>query len=167
MSQGHNNIALAHIEQHDWDAAQEWFGRSLEIKRKSGDVLGQALAFNNLLRVHMAQGEFEEALKMAAQATHYFQFGGDHRKAALRSRTSRRRIASWGRLSRRANRYRRGHQVVADAGDSGAVDEIRAAVASLDARVGLPWLAWIAVVLGALFVALFIAAIIFVLVSEI
>ena len=160
VSQVYNNIALAYIEQRDWTTAEEWFGKSLEIKRKAGDVLGQALAFNNLLRVHMAQGEFEAAVKMASQATHYFQMGGNLRGAALAQQNLAKAYRKLGKPQLARECYDDAIKLFTNAGDNNAAQALRAEVATLDVHVGLPWWAWIAVVLMGLFFALFIVLIV-------
>jgi tetratricopeptide (TPR) repeat protein len=123
-------------------------------------VLGQALAFNNLLRVHMAQGEFEAAVKMASQATHYFEMGGNLRGAALAQQNLAKAYRKLGKPQLARECYDDAITLFTNAGDNGAAQALRAEVVALDVHVGLPWWAWIAVVLMGLFFALFIVLIV-------
>jgi tetratricopeptide (TPR) repeat protein len=160
VSQVYNNIALAYMEQRDWTEAQEWFGKSLEIKQKAGDVLGQALAFNNLLRVHIAKDEFESAVKMAAQATHYFQLGGDLGRAALAQQNLAKAYRRLGKVQQARDCYNEAIRLFSNKGDRSAVDALRAEMAALDVHVGLPWWAWVVMVLTGLFFLLLVVGIV-------
>jgi tetratricopeptide (TPR) repeat protein len=82
-SQVYNNMGLAHLELGDWPGSESWFMRSLDIKRRSGDVLGQALALNNLSRVYVAQERLEQAVVTATQAAEYFEIVGDLAKTGI------------------------------------------------------------------------------------
>jgi hypothetical protein len=51
-----HNIGSAYLELPDLERSFEHFSKSLQLKEIQGDVGGQALTLNNLMRVHASQG---------------------------------------------------------------------------------------------------------------
>lgn len=124
-----NNLGLARLERCDWPAAEAAFADSLQSKRGAGDVLGQATTLLNLGRAQAAQGHNAQALKSAEDAERLFTQGGDAKGAA-------------------AARQARGRLAAAVGEDGGSAVGPTAS--------GLPWWAWVLIVLGVLLLGLIV-----------
>jgi tetratricopeptide (TPR) repeat protein len=161
-SQVYNNLGLAYTELGDWAGGESWFLKSLEIKRRSADVLGQALAFNNLLRVHVTQGHFEEAIVAATQATHYFRMGGDLGKAAVAQQNLGKAYRKLGKPDAARQCYDEAIKLFSEAHDAQGSAAARVDLESLDEKRGLPWWAWLAVILFGLLLLLLVVGLVFI-----
>lgn len=122
-----NNLGLARLERCDWPAAESAFADSLQSKRAAGDLHGQATTLLNLGRAQAAQGRGAAALKSADEAEQLFKHCGDANGAAL-ARQARGRLGATGMEAKRS-----------------VVDPPRS---------GLPWWAWMLIVLGVLLLGL-------------
>ena len=63
-SQAHINLATAHFNRSEWQAATHHYQQALEIKDRIGDVYGRALVANNLAGVYLNQGELDQAERL-------------------------------------------------------------------------------------------------------
>jgi len=155
-AQVYNNLGLAYSDLPDWARSAEYFRKSLEIKAKAGDTLGQASALNNLARVQASQGDLKAAIDSSTRAIALFIDIRALYDAAL-ARHNR------GKLYRRMKENERARQDFAEAAEAfrslGKSAEAAAAaqdLQGLDAKVGLPWWVWAAIVLFGLIVLLLI-----------
>ena len=65
----YNNIGVAYYKI-DLDAAIEYFNKSLEINKVTGNKRELYLNYNNLAAIHVEQGKYDEALDYALMAIH-------------------------------------------------------------------------------------------------
>jgi tetratricopeptide (TPR) repeat protein len=161
-----NNLALAHSEQRDWAAAEAAFAASLELKRSAGDVLGQGLALQNLSRVQAAQERLADAVQSAEGAMRIFVAQSDDRRAGVAKHTL-------GKFARRLGDRERARVLLEEAvallqkaGDIKAASAARLDLLALRTGVGLPWWAWVSIVVGSLLTAALVALIIWAVVEE-
>jgi tetratricopeptide (TPR) repeat protein len=56
-----NNLGMASADIQEWQAGEDYFNRSLQIKRDAGDLYGEASTLLNVSRVYRAQQKWEEA----------------------------------------------------------------------------------------------------------
>jgi tetratricopeptide (TPR) repeat protein len=56
-----NNLGLASADIQEWQAGEEYYIRSLQIKREAGDLYGEASTLLNVSRVYRAEQKWDEA----------------------------------------------------------------------------------------------------------
>ena len=161
-SQVYNNLGLAHGELGDWVSSESWFQKSLEIKRRSGDVLGQASALSNLLRVYTTQGRLEDAVAAAQEAIRQFHVGRDLRGAAIAQQNLAKTYKKLGQADLCRDSYREAIRLFTEANDTGGAAAAASELEILDEKTGLPWWAWLTLILFVLMVLIFAAAVIIV-----
>jgi tetratricopeptide (TPR) repeat protein len=61
MAQVLNNLGMASADIQEWDASEEYFSRSLQIKRDAQDLYGEASTLLNVSRVYRAEQKWSEA----------------------------------------------------------------------------------------------------------
>jgi tetratricopeptide (TPR) repeat protein len=142
-----SEIGNAYAEQRDWDTAKKHFLESLEIERQAGDKHNQAIVQNNLARVYLASHQPDQALEAARGAMLLFQETRDVYRAAMATR-------NYAKLCRTGNDRAACEQAYRDAIDQfrrcdeqGLARETERELASFVRKVGLPWWAWILIVL--------------------
>jgi tetratricopeptide (TPR) repeat protein len=165
-SQVYNNIGLAYRELRQWSDAESWFRKSLDIKRRAGDMIGQAVVFNNLVAVQIPQGAYEEAIASATQAAHYFQMGGDLARAAVAQQNLGNHYRRVGKVDLAREYYTEAIALFSRAHDAEGEVAARGELESLDEKHGLPWWAWLAVIVCGLVALLIVVALVFAVVSE-
>ena len=143
-AQVYNNLGMIHADGADWEEAQRAYEKSLEIKREAGDTLGQARTLTNLVAVYQGQQRLEAATEACLNAIRLFEevrhLGGlAHAKRTL------------GRLylardERDAARKALGESVELFERQKAAREAAttREELATIDARGGVPWWAWVA-----------------------
>lgn len=153
-----NNLGLAYCELNDWDQAEAAFRQSLERKRQASDVYGQAVALQNLGHVLAGRGDLEGALRAATEAALLFESRHEHVQAAVVRESiakyqSRRGDAEGARasLDQALSEYQASN-------DAGGMARIREEVAEITKRQGLPWWAWVFVLVPVVILLLVIAA---------
>lgn len=77
-----NNIALAHADRSEWEAALESLRRSLDLGRKAGDSRAQAQVLANMTRVYWAMNQDEQGIAVALEAIDLMQRVHDRLDAA-------------------------------------------------------------------------------------
>jgi tetratricopeptide (TPR) repeat protein len=154
----YDNLGTLHTETGDWTASMEAYARSLDITRAAGDAFGQAITLNNMARVHLRSRADAKAVELFEEAGKLFAQVGDLYGAAQVRRNV-------GRVHARLRRPKEAKDSLAQAmswfNKAGASEEeeaTRQELSRLERRSTLPWWAWAAVVVVALFAALLIAA---------
>ena len=140
------NLGIAYADLPDWMRSEECLRKSLDIKVKSGDTLGQANALNGLARVQETRGNLKGAIDSSTQAIAHFTDMRDFYSAAVVKRE-------------RGKRFRRMNERESAAKDfTEAADEFRALGKTIEADAaardlraladtgGLPWWVWGAIV---------------------
>jgi tetratricopeptide (TPR) repeat protein len=160
-AQVYNNLGLAYADLPDWTRSGEYFRKSLEIKSKAGDTLGQAFALSNMARVQASQGNLQAAIDSSTRAIDLFTEMRDSDDAALIKHNR-------GKLFRRMNEHERARKDFTEASEElrtlGRPFEAAAAIGDLErlgARSRLPSWAWAAVGLFVLFVLLIVLVAVF------
>jgi tetratricopeptide (TPR) repeat protein len=142
MAQIYNNLGLAYADLPDWTRSEECLRKSLDIKAKAGDTLGQANALNNLARVQESRDDLTAAIDSSTQAIALFIDMRDFYTAAVvkhergkRFRRMNERQSAARDFAEASNEFRAlGKTVAADAA-------ARDLLASADTG-GLPWWVW-------------------------
>jgi len=140
-------LGAAHAELRDWKTSEKYLLESLEIERQAGDKHNQAITLNNLARVYQGSGQPRQALEAAREARQLFQETRDFYREAMATR-------NFAKLCR-ATKDRTGcEQAFKDAieqfrrcNDLQAAEETERELAGLTRKVGLPWWAWLLIVL--------------------
>jgi tetratricopeptide (TPR) repeat protein len=140
-------LGAAHAELRDWKTSETYLLESLEIERQAGDKHNQAITLNNLARVYQGSGQPAQALEAAREARQLFQETRDFYREAMATR-------NFAKLCR-ATKDRTGcEQAFKDAieqfrrcNDLQAAEETERELAGLTRKVGLPWWAWLLIVL--------------------
>lgn len=158
-AQVYNNLGLAYSDLPDWARSAEYFRKSLGIKEKAGDTLGQASALNNLARVQASEGDVKAAIGSSTRAIALFTEMHDLYDAALAMHN---RGKLYHRLNDNASArqdFTRAMEQFRALGKSAEAAAVAQDLEALDVKVGLPWWAWVAVVLFSLVVVLAIIGI--------
>jgi tetratricopeptide (TPR) repeat protein len=157
-AQAYNNLGLAYSYLPDWTRSEEYFQKSLDIKYKAGDTLGQAFALDGLARVQASRGDLKAAIDNSARAIALFSEMRDRYRAAHVKHNR-------GKLLRRMNDRESARNDFTEAMEEfralGNAIEADAAAHDLQALADknrLPWWAWAAIVLFTLWVLLLIVA---------
>jgi tetratricopeptide (TPR) repeat protein len=162
IAQVENNLGSAYADLADWVRSEDCYRRSLEIRRRSGDVPGEALALVNLARVRFQRGEGEEAVQMAVHAARRLEDAGDPENAARARLALARFQAKLGRPEPARDAFREAAALFERAGDRDSAAGARDEADRPDEKVGVPWWAWasmaVVVLLFLGFVALVVAA---------
>jgi len=146
-AQVYNNLGLAYADLPDWARSAEYFRKSLEIKTKAGDTLGQASALNNMARVQAIQGDLAAAIDSSSRAIALFTDMRDLYDAAL-ARHNRGKLYHRMKDGVRARQdFTQAMESFRSLGRSAEADAVARDLQGLDARAGLPWWVWGAVVL--------------------
>lgn len=116
--QARTNLALAHVEQDEWDAATPHLRQVLAQARADGDLTAAAHALELLARASAARNDDEEAARLAVEAREMAERGGDDLEAHLAAVTEAVALVALGRAAEAEALYRR------------AIDYFRAAGAS-------------------------------------
>lgn len=157
-----NNLGLAQLEACDWAQAEASLRDSLACKREAGDRAGQATTWLNLARALAAQGRSQAAHEAAAQALAVFTELGRSEGVAM-AQTALQRHAQAAANSDATPAW----QSAAAHGGAGTGTAAGAAVGAgagtgagtgAGASRGLPWWAWVLIVLGLGLLALLGAA---------
>ena len=157
-AQVYNNLGSAYQDLPDWTRSEEYLRKSLEITVKAGDTLGQANALNNLADVQAVRGDLKAAIDNYTRAMALFTEMRDHNKAAVVKHNR-------GKLLRRMDEHDSARTDFTEAMESiwahgNTIDADAAAqdLQALDDGGGLPWWAWVAIVLFILCVLILIIA---------
>lgn len=142
MGQVYNNLGIAYADLPDWTRSEECYRKSLDIKAKAGDTLGQANALNNLARVQEYRDDLAAAIDSSTQAIALFIDMRDFYTAAVvkhergkRFRRMNERQSAAKDFAEAADEFRAlGKTIAADAA-------ARDLLASADTG-GLPWWVW-------------------------
>jgi tetratricopeptide (TPR) repeat protein len=81
-----NNMGMASADIQEWQASEEYFGRSLQIKRESHDLYGEASTLLNVSRVYRAEQKWVEARGALMTSAKLFEDIHDAVRAAQVSR---------------------------------------------------------------------------------
>jgi len=158
-AQVYNNIGLVHADLAEWEPARDALEKSLEISRKAGDTHGQATALSNLARVYFNQEEHRKAVEAAGEAADLFLEIRDWYRAATTVRGLGRYYRRTGMTANARAQLQRAAHLFHRAGAEREVEEANAEIERLDKKRGLPWYAWVSLVLFALLVLVTIYAI--------
>lgn len=159
-----HNLGSAYLEVPDFARSREYFERSLELKRRQGDVGGQAMTLNNLARAHEAEGRRSDAIGAAEEATRLFEQVHDFYKAAeasknlglLYARAAGRRRRSGGlsaphtQADAADRAFKRAIELFRKAGAADDADALERRLSDSSRHRTIPWWAWavVAIVLG-------------------
>ncbi len=157
-AQAYNNLGGAYADLPDWTRSEEYFRKSLDIKLKAGDTLGQAFALDGLAKVQASRGDLKTAIDNYTRAIALFTEMRDRYTAALVKHKR-------GKLLRRMNDREGARNDFTEAMEEfraiGNAIEADAAAHDLQALADknrLPWWVWAVIVLFTLWVLLLIVA---------
>jgi tetratricopeptide (TPR) repeat protein len=154
----YNNIGLVHADLAEWEPARDALENSLEISRKAGDTRGQATALSNLARVYFNQEEHRKAVEAAGEAADLFLEIRDWYRAATTVRGLGRYYRRTGMTANARAQLQRAAYLFHRAGAEREVEEANTEIERLDKKRGLPWYAWVSLVLFVLSVLVIIFA---------
>lgn len=149
-AQVQNNLALAYSEKRDWGQAEAAFAKSLELKQQAGDAPGLALALQNLSRAQAAQDKLDVAITSALHAAQIFESLNDGRWAGITKRSVGQYYQRLKDVGRARVALEEALALFEAAHDHSNVAAVRADLDALDKPVGLPWWAWILIVITSL-----------------
>lgn len=152
-----NNLGKAFANQLWWQQAEENYRKSLEIKTQAGDTRGRATSLNNLVQVYRSLGRDQEALQVSEEAANLYYQLRDYQHAAVAKRNLARLYGSRQDAQASMQAY------YADAMElfrkAGNLREAAALEQELkDIAAGIPWWAWISIMLIVILVAAVLAA---------
>lgn len=81
-----NNLGMASADIQEWQASGQYFSRSLEIKRESHDLFGEASTLLNVSRVYRAEQKWDEARTALMNSAKLFEDIHDALRAGLAAR---------------------------------------------------------------------------------
>jgi tetratricopeptide (TPR) repeat protein len=140
-------LGAVYAELRDWTTSEKYLLESLEIERQAGDKHNQAITQNNLVRVYQASHQPKQALEAARTAMQLFQETRDLYRGAMATR-------NFAKLCRTAKDRSACEQAFRDAieqlrrcNEIDAAKDTERELAGLTRKVGLPWWAWLLIVL--------------------
>jgi tetratricopeptide (TPR) repeat protein len=150
QAQVYNNLGLAWGDLGDWEKSKDYLERSQEIEQQAGDNRRRARTLANLVRVHVTLGETEKGFALANEAVALLIQVHDWYEAG-------RIKQSMARVLRRQDKIQQARKEFTEAADlfskadtekdrQGVEEEIQ----RLERKKGMPWYAWLAIVVGAL-----------------
>ena len=81
-----NNLAMANADIQEWPASELYFEQSLQIKRASRDVHGEASTLLNVARVYRVQQKWDQALDALVKSASLFESAHDTTRAGQAQR---------------------------------------------------------------------------------
>lgn len=142
-----NNLGKAFANQLLWQQAEENYRKSLEIKTQAGDTRGRATSLNNLVQVYRILGRDEEALRAAEEAANFSYKLRDYQHAAVAKRNLARLYGSKQNAQASTQAYAEAMELFRKAGNFREVAALEQELK--DIAAGIPWWAWIPIILVA------------------
>ena len=153
-----NNLGIAYAELGEWQDSERYYERSLDVRKRAGDSSGQATVLNNLAHVRANQGDLAEAIATTREAVAIFETMRDPHNAVQAQ-------VNLGRYMWRAGKRAEARQALTEAastysrlGRENDAAHVQQDLASLDEKKGLPWWAWLAVVVAFAIIVLSVAS---------
>ena len=153
-----NNLGMAFVRQGKLAQGEQHLSRSLKVKQEAGDSLGEASTLNNLVEVYRRQGKAHEALEACLRAIALFrEMRATYQEGVAYSNLGQ-SYRDLGDKDSSREAYEEAVKRFRACGAHDKVESTQAVIASLAAKGGLPWWAWVVMVLPVLLVIFFIAA---------
>jgi tetratricopeptide (TPR) repeat protein len=148
------NIGSAYADLPDFARSRECFDRSMMLSRGRGDAGGEAMALNNLARLHAAERRYTDAIRAATDSVALFERAHDFRSAGEASRNlallqlRARRSPDGADPSLAAPALRRAGELFRRAGANDAAAAVERELERLGRRQDVPWWAWASIGVG-------------------
>lgn len=151
-AQVYNNLGLTYADLSEWQKSEEFLQRSLEVKRQAGDTFGQATTLNNLARVYENLDLYQQAVETSEQAYELFK----EMKSAYNMALTK---CNLGKLYRRMKEPEQSKQAFTEAielferyEEWDRAETTRSELKISTRRRGLPWWAWVSIIIVSLLV---------------
>ena len=131
-----------------------FFQKSLNVKREAGDTLGQALIYNNLVRVYRNLELFDKAIEASKQAIYQFKEIRAPHRAAVATRNLARLYRNIENIYSSREFFQQAIDMFEKCDESDQAAEVRKELTSLSGKLGLPWWIWLPIILVILLVIL-------------
>jgi tetratricopeptide (TPR) repeat protein len=145
-AQVYNNLGMVNSELGEWDKAENYFQQSLEIKRQAGDTRGQAMTLLNQVRVFRRRNDFAQAVGLNRQAATLFGEIRDTYCQAEAQRTLGRTYAAMNDLEKAREALRNAAALFERCSSGEKAAEVREEAEKLGRKIGLPWWAWLTII---------------------
>lgn len=146
-AQAYNNLGMVHTELRNWDKADDYYQKSLEGKRQAGDTRGQATTLLNRVRIFRRRNQLAQAIDINLQAINLFAEIRDTYGQAEAERTLGKTYLAMKDLEAARGAFNRAGLLFARCHAGEKSSEIKKELEQLGRKVGLPWWAWLAIVL--------------------
>ncbi|HEX9941025.1 MAG TPA: tetratricopeptide repeat protein [Thermoanaerobaculia bacterium] len=156
VPQVYNNLGMVQAELGNWGEADRYYQLSLEGKRQAGDTRGQATTLLNRVRVLRRRNDLAQAIDSGLQARALFAEIRDAYGQAEAERTLGKTYLAMDDREAAREAFNRAAALFESCHAGEKASEVQKELEQLGRKVGLPWWAWLSLVLGLGLVLLFL-----------
>ena len=157
-AQVYNNLGQAYANKGEWEKSETYFKKCLDIENQAGNTSGQAFAHNNLVRVFQNMNQPNEAFLSAKRAYELFLEIKDFYNAAVSMRNLARLYKIKPDKAATADCLRTAIKCFDKASAGEDVEITQHELDRLFRKGGLPWWAWLPIILfGIIMLVAFVA----------